>query len=184
MDIHLVRRRFQTLGKINVVTNPLVDLSQVPYSLQQESLNSIDMLLYITTENNLHLEGHVLDIKQQLWIVKKFMKEVVNTHLYEYLLLPVMDKLILRILTVSTNAMGIVNEGASENLEVNCFIDDRARAVRSEQPLDVIQQTFYVAVEEVPVAKIYEAFYKTRKYKIASMERLVGVVKFRLIEDI
>jgi len=184
MDIHLVRRRFQTVGEITVVTNPNIDISHVPYSLQQESLNSVDMLLYVTTDVDLQLEGHVLNIKNQLWIVKKFMLEVVNTKLYEYLLLPVLDNLTLRVLDIVTNAMGVTQEGTSIDTVVNCFIDDRSRAVRSDQPLDVIQQTFFVAVQEMPVDEVYEVYYRDRKYKIASMERLVGVVKLRLIEDI
>ncbi len=184
MDIHQVRRKFQIVGEITVSTNTSLDISHVPYSLQQESLNSINMLLYITTATNLQLEGHVLNIKNQLWIVKKVMKETVNTAVYEYLLLPVLDVLVLRILNIVTNDIGVQLEGIPSDYTVNCFIDDRARAVRSNQLVDVIQQTFFVAIEEMPVDEVYEAYYRGRKYKISSLERLIGVVKLRLIEDI
>jgi len=188
MDIHLVRRKFQTTGNIFINTNPNVDISHVPYSLQQESLNSIDMLLYLTTAVDFALEGHILEIKGQKWIVFEKFKEVVNTQLYEYKLFPVTDILMVRFLNIETNALGKINSpGVGLEKVVNCFVDTRGlkeRSVPSLQPLEAIQQIFYVARYEIPEDTVpYEIYYQGQKYKIDSTEKIIGAVKLRLTED-
>jgi hypothetical protein len=188
MDIHLVRRKFQRTGNIFVDTDANIDLSHVPYSLQQESLNSINMFLYITTAVDLALEGHVLTIKNQKWIVQESMKETVNTQLFEYKLYPVTDLINVRLLDIRTNALGLIDKtGASIEHLVHCFVDDRGlkeRAVPSAQPVEAIQQIFYVARYEMPdVSSPYEVYYQGNKYKVDSLEKISGAIKLRLTED-
>ena len=186
MNIHLVRRKFQVLGNITVSTDTNIDLSHLPYSLQQESLNSEKMLLYITTSVDLQLEGHLLIIKDQKWIVYQAMKETVNNQLYEYLLLPATDNLTIKFVSIEENALGLIetNQPTTETT-VSCYVGDRGIKERgSLPPVETIQQVFFVANKEMPNTSIpYEIYYFGKKYKINSTERVVGVIKFRLTED-
>ena len=187
MNIHRVRMRFQHSWDFIVTTNALLTYPQALYSLQQESLNSIDMFLYVTNEDFLELEGHVIEAKGQRWIVAESFKEVVNTSLWEYKLIPVVDTLTLVIKDTSTNALGVIADANPPiELTVDCGYDDYTMKARDNQPIEAYQQVFLVATKAMAPGydKATYFTYQGRKYGIDSFESLAGVVKIRATEDL
>jgi len=189
MDIAQVRRRFQKEWNFSVLTLHNVNLSKACYSLQQGSLNSEDMLLYITSEVNPNLVGSLIELQEQKWIVYLAFKELVNQNLYEYKLLPVTDTFILRTLDTETNALGVnVVTDSGEDQVMSCFIEEyslKERAVPTAQPVESYQQSFIIAANELPdYHGTYELSYKGLKFKIDSFEKAVGVVKIRATENL
>lgn len=189
MDISQVRRKFQKPWDFSVLTFYSIDLSQAYYSLQQESLNSDDMLLYITSNIIPKLEGSLMISKGQKWIVAKAMKEVVNQDLYEYLMLPALDTLTLKEYNTRTNALGvnIVDESGIIHT-LNCYLDDyslKERTVPTAQPVESYQQVFIIAANELPEYDgVYELVYRGINYKIDSFEKVIGVIKIRATENL
>ena len=188
MDISLVRRHFQRSWDFSAITNYTQNLFQAYYSLQQESLNSDDMLLYVTNPFKPELEGHLIESKAQKWIVYQAMKEVVNQQLYEFRLYPAIDTLILRTVTTASNAIGTVKvtqSGASYVLD--CYILEysiKERSVPTPQPGESNQQTFIIAAQQLPVGGAYVLSYKDKDYKIDSLEPLFGIYKIKATRDI
>jgi len=189
MDISQVRRRFQKLWNFSVLTLHNVNLSTAHYSLQQGSLNSEDMLLYMTLGINPELNGSLLELDGQRWIVATSFKEAVNQNLYEYKLLPVTDTFILKTMETTSNALGvnIVSDTGIEKT-MNCYIEEyslKERTVPTAQPVESYQQSFIIAANELPDYRgTYELTYKGHKYKIDSFERSVGIIKIRATENL
>ena len=189
MNVAQVRRKFQKIWDFFVLTKYSIDLSTACYSLQQGSLNSDDMLLYVTSEVVPNLEGSLIESQGQKWIVVLAMKEVVNQNLYEYRMLPATDTLILREFNTVTNALGvniISNSDVSHTL--HCYIEEyslKERTVPTAQPVESYQQSFIIAANELPVyTGTYELIYRGIKFKIDSFERSIGIVKIRATENL
>lgn len=189
MDIHQVRRRFQTLWNFSVLTNYNVNLSTAYYSLQQGSLTSDDMLLYVTSKINPELNGSLIELQNQKWIVATSFKELVNQDLYEYRLYPITDTFILKTMETTSNALGvnIVSDTGVEKI-MNCYIEEyslKERTVPTAQPVESYQQSFIIAANELPDYRgTYELTYKGHRYKIDSFERSVGLIKIRATENL
>lgn len=189
MDITQVRRRFQKKWNFSVLTLPRVDLSTAYYSLQQESLNSDDMLLYITSVVRPNLEGSLIESQGQKWIVYLGMKEVVNQNLYEFRLYPVTDQITMTQKTTTTNAIGTtIVSGSGTPVTLDCYVEEyslKERTVPTAQPVESYQQSFLVAANQLPDYRgIYELTYRGLRFKIDSFERLIGLVKIRATEDL
>lgn len=188
MDISLVRRHFQRSWDFSAITNYTENLFQAYYSLQQESLNSDDMLLYVTNPFKPNLEGHVIEAKAQRWIVYQVMKEVVNQQLYEFRLYPAISVLTLKVIDTAKNAIGTVSTvqtGASYALD--CYVLDysiKERSVPTPQPEESNQQTFIVAAKQLPPGAAYVLSYKDKDYKIDSLEPLFGIYKIKATRDV
>lgn len=188
MNIHNVRARFQESWDFIVLTNYLADLSTCRYSLQQGSLNSDDMLLYVTSQFVPKLEGHLIEAKNQKWIVYQRIKEVVNHSLYEYRLFPAIDTFeLIEVVTVK-NSIGTKVMSEKAPITMHCFIEERSakeRAVPTVQVVESYQQTFIVAQEELPDYRgDYLLRYKGVKYKIDSFELLFGGLRIRATENL
>jgi hypothetical protein len=189
MDIANVRRVFQKNWNFTIVTNCLCDTTHWLYSLQEESLNSDDKLLYITNTVKPEIEGHLLELNGMRWIVWEAIKEHFNRDLWQYLLLPAIDKVLVKTVPVAENALGMVQvPGASEEFYLDVYVDDyglKERTVPTQQPVESFQQIFYVAKEQMPdQSDIYELYYQGIKFKIDSLERVVGAFKIRATEDL
>lgn len=189
MDISKVRLRFQKAWNFTVLTNASVIISQARYSLQQESLNSKDMLLYVTCKTMPLIESHVIEGEGQRWIVYLAMKEVVNTDLYEFRLFPVTGSFTLEALNIATNDLGMMPaSGDGETTEVDCYIEEyslKERTVPTAQPVESYQQSFIVAASSIPdYHGAYKIYYKGIKFKVDSFERTAGMVRIRATEDL
>ena len=188
-DISRTRLKFQRKWDFVVHTNYSIDLNQARYSLQQGSLNSDDMLLYVTSKVLPSLEGSLIESRGQKWIVALAIKEVVNQDLYEYRMYPVTDEIILSELVTTTNAVGtnlVSDSGPSTTLY--CYVDDyslKERTTPTAQPVESYQQAFFVAANQLPNYRgAYVLTYKGLKFKIDSFERLIGLIKIRATEDL
>jgi DNA polymerase III alpha subunit len=161
MDISRVREKFQKNWNFNILTNYSGDTTQWRYSLQEESLNSDDKLLYITSEQKPSLEGHLLELDNMRWIVWEAIKEHFNRKLWQYLLLPCIDKIVVNTVPVAKNAMGIVTvPDTSEEYELDVYVEDyglKERTVPTKQPVESFQQVFYIAKYQMPnTGDLYE----------------------------
>jgi len=154
MDISQVRRKFQRLWDFTVLTNYSEDLSTAYYSLQQESLNSDDMLLYVTSSFKPDLEGSVIESNGQRWIVYQIFKDLVNKELYEFRLYPVLNQVTLKEVNLSSNDLGLVQtEGPDTEYVLDCYVEEyslKERAVPTAQPVESYQQQFIVAANQLP----------------------------------
>jgi len=189
MDMSLIRRKFQRLWDFTIHTNYSTNLSTAYYSLQQGSLNSDDMLLYVTSEVVPSLEGSLIESKGQKWIVYRVMKEVVNLNLYEYRLYPVTDTLVLKVINIQSNDLGsVLIDDTGEELTLHCFVEEysmKEKTVPTAQPVESYQQSFFIAANELPDYRgAYELSYRGLKFKIDSFERSIGLVKIRATEDL
>lgn len=188
MDIARVRLKFQELWNLTVFTSYSVDLNQAYYSLQQESLNSKNMLLYITSTINPQLEGSLIGGDGQKWIVYLAMLEVVNKDLYEYRLFPTVDTILLQEFLVQENALGASTPSLGTSYEIPCYLEEftlKERSNPSSQPAEANVQSFVIAYNSLPDYKgHYMLTYKGLSYKIASFERDVGIVKIRAVENL
>ena len=189
MDISRVRLAFQKKWNFSFRTNSSIDLSQAYYSLQQESLNSDDMLLYVTSQIRPVIEGHVIEAEGQAWIVFQMFKEVVNQSLYEFRLYPVFDQVMLKQLGVASNDLGLVPvDGPSIGIIADCFIEEysqKERTVPTKQPVESYQKSFIIAAEQVPdISTGYDLYYKGEKYKIESLENTYGIIRVRATKDL
>ena len=189
MDIAQIRRKFQTLWDFSMLTNYSIDLSTAYYSLQQESLNSDDMLLYVTSSVAPSLQGSLIESQGQKWIVALAMKEVVNLDLYEYKMFPVTDTITLTQLVTQENALGInVMADVGVDITLHCYVEEyslKERTVPTAQPVESYQQSFLIAANELPdYHGTYELSYRGIKFKIDSFERSVGLVKIRATENL
>ena len=188
-DISRLRMKFQHKWDFIVHTNYSIDLLQARYSLQQESLNSDDMLLYITSEIIPSLEGSLIESKGQKWIVASVMKEVNNQNLYQYLLYPVTDTITIKEVSTATNAIGtlIVDDLGKETV-LDCFVEAyslKERTMPTAQPVESYQQTFFIAANQLPDYRgAYVLSYRGLKYKLDSFERSIGLIKIRATEDL
>ncbi len=189
MDISQVRRKFQKTWNFSVLTNYNVNLSTASYSLQQGSLNSDDMLLYVTSKVRPELEGSLIESQGQKWIVFQAMKEVANKNLYEYRLYPVTDILSLKSINIQKNDLGaVLVDSTGEVIILHCFVEEfsmKERAVPTAQPVESVQQSFIIAANELPDYRgAYELYYRGLKFKIDSFERSIGLIKIRATEDL
>lgn len=187
MDISQIRRKFQHLWNFSVLTNYSIDLSTAYYSLQQGSLNSDDMLLYVTSEVVPKLEGSLIESQGQKWIVYQSMKEVVNQNLYEYKLYPVTDTLILKVINTQTNDLGaVLVDDTGEELTLHCFVEEYSLNERIKaQPVESFKQSFFIAANELlDYRGVYVLYYRGIKFKINSFEKSIGLIKIRATEDL
>jgi hypothetical protein len=189
MDISKVRLKFQRSWDFIIHTDASIDLSQALYSLEQGSLNSDNMLLYVTNLTLPPLEGHVIESHSQKWIVFKMFKEVVNEKLYEFRLYPVLGSLILRQVNSETNDLGLVPvSGPTTSYTLDCYIEEfsqKERTVPTKQPVESYEQTFLVAAKQMPTSlEAADLIYEGHKYKIGSFEHLNGIVKIRATKDL
>ena len=188
-DISRTRLRFQRKWDFIVHTNYSIDINQARYSLQQESLNSDDMLLYITSEVVPELEGSLIESQGQIWIVATAMKEVANQDLYEYRLYPATDTITIRAINTITNAIGtvLVDDSGVETI-LNCYVEEyslKERTVPTAQAVESYQQSFFVAANQLPDYRgAYVLTYRGLQFKIDSFERSVGLIKIRATEDL
>jgi len=189
MDLSLIRRKFQHLWNFTVHTNYNIDLSTAYYSLQQGSLNSDDMLLYVTSEVIPKLEGSLIELQGQKWIVYLSMKELVNQNLYEYRLYPATDTLVIKAINIQTNDLGaVLVDDTGEETILHCYVEEyslKERTVPTAQPVESYQQSFFIAANELPDYRgTYELYYRGIKFKIDSFERSIGLIKIRATEDL
>ena len=189
MDMSQVRRKFQKLWNFSVLTNYNVNLSTAYYSLQQGSLNSDDMLLYVTSTVRPELEGSLIESQGQKWIVFQSMKEVVNQNLYEYRLYPVTDTISLKSINIQENDLGaVIVDDTGEVITLHCFVEEyslKERSVPTAQAVESYQQSFFIAANELPDYRgAYVLSYNGLKYKIDSFERSIGLIKIRATEDL
>lgn len=188
MNISRVRKFFQKTWNFSMLTSYNKDLSTATYSLQQESLNSDNMLLYVTSEIIPELEGSLIEADGQKWIVAVAMKEVVNENLYEYRLYPVTDTLELISMVTQENAIGENITAEGEITTLHCYVDDyslKERTVPTAQPVESYQQAFLIAFNELPDYRgIYILKYNGVPYKIDSFEKNVGLLKIRATENL
>ncbi len=187
MDISLVREKFQKPWNFNIVTDYSGDVSHWYYSFQEESLNSDDKLLYITAPERPDILGHLLELDGQRWIVWKLYREHFNKKLWQVLLLPSLDTLVLKTVPIASNALGSVpTTGDIKEYIIDVFIEDyglKERTVPTAQPVESFQNVFYAAEKQFPKAEVFEAYYQDKKYKVDSLERNIGAVKIRATED-
>lgn len=188
MDISRVRMKFQKLWNFTVLTSYSINLNQAYYSLQQESLNSDDMLLYVTSTINPMLEGSLIEAYGQKWIVLVSMLEVVNKDLYEYKLFPATDIIVLQEFILQENALGSSAPSLGASYTIPCYLDEftlKERSNPSAQPAEANVQSFIIAFNSIPDYKgHYVLTYKGLDYKIASFERDNGIVKIRAVENL
>jgi len=189
MDISQVRRKFQHLWDFTMLTSHNVNLSTAYYSLQQESLNSDDMLLYVTSDVVPSLEGSLLELEGQRWIVYLAMKELSNKKMYEYRLFPVTDTITIREVNTASNALGMVKvDDTGELITLDVFVEEyslKERIVPTAQAVESYQQSFLVAANQLPNYRgTYILTYRGLNFKIDSFERSVGIIKIRCTEDL
>ena len=203
MDLSLVRLKFQKIWNNFLRTNYSGDLSQVHYSLQQESLNSEDMFLHITSPTNPQLEGSLIEISAQRWIVQKAMREHVNKDMWIYKLLPTHCKITLALSVTTKNAIG--STSADDTIDGNDklvdgavlhvisgvydafldFYDRKERLSPTAQPVDSFEQNFFIAVNQLENPKLpYVMYYGMDRYKVGSIERVAGSFKITAIKDV
>ncbi len=189
MDMTQIRLKFQKLWNFSVLTNYNVNLSTAYYSLQQGSLNSDDMLLYVTSTVVPELEGSLIEADGQKWIVALAMKEVVNSNLFEYRLYPVTDTISLKAINIQENDLGaILVDDTGEETLLHCFVEEyslKERTTPTAQAIESYQQSFIIAANELPDYRgAYVLTYRGIKYKIDSFERVIGTIKIRATEDL
>ena len=189
MDMSQIRLRFQKLWNFSVHTNYSVNLSKAYYSLQQGSLNSDDMLLYVTSTVVPNLEGSLIEAEGQKWIVALGMKEVVNKDLYEYRMYPVTDTIVIKEINTASNDLGLVLvDDTGTETTLHCYVEEyslKERTVPTAQAVESYQQSFLIAANELPDYRgTYTLSYKGIRFKIDSFERAVGLIKIRATEDL
>jgi hypothetical protein len=188
MDISRVRMKFQKPWDFSLVTLCSCDTTHLLYSFEEESLNSDDKLLYVTSPTKPPLEGHLLERDSMHWIVWEAMREHFNKELWQFLLLPAIDTITLKTVPVEQNALGtVVVSGDSTDIDLSVYVDDyglKERTVPTAQPVESFQQIFYAARYQMPADGVHELYYQGIKYKIDSIERVVGAYKIRATEDL
>ncbi len=180
MNISLVRRHFQKAWNFSVLTSHNVDLTQAYYSLQQESLVSDKMFLYVSFNTSPQLDGSLIELNGQKWLVSKNMKELANTELYEYHLYPATDVLELIEQNTVSNDLGININSVGTIYSIPCYFTIYSTKERVGQPVEANQQTFFIAANSMPnINGVYTLRYKGLNYKINSYETAVGIVQIK-----
>jgi len=186
MDIRNVRSKFQKDIDFLVVTNYTTDLSHASYNLQQESLNS-DVFLHIRNNAAPNLEGHLININSQEYIVYKQLKEPFSLNHYIYQVLPVFVQVEVAEITTTQNAIGASNPVVGEYCSYSAYLDTNATTEMrrpTQQPVQMYKQTFSFAAEQLDVSKEYSLKYEGRFFKLKSRLSDNGIVKIIAIEDV
>ena len=189
MNIKNIRQKFQKKWNFLFLTSYYLDMSTAFYSLQQGSLNSDDMLLYVTVRNNPKLEGELIHLEGQTWIVASGFKEHSSRDLFEYKLYPANDILHFKVVHKIKNDVGIVElKETSEIVKVPCYVDDyslKERTSPTKQVNEAFQKSFFIAANSLDIInKVYILFYRDQAYKLESLERSIGLIKVRATENL
>jgi len=161
------------------------------------------MFLHITSTSNPRLEGSLIEISQQRWIVQKAMREHVNKDMWIYKLLPTHTKILLAVQVVTKNAIGSSqandtvdgNELMLDGTDLNIvsgtydayldFYDRKERLSPTAQPVDSFEQNFFIAVNQLENPRLpYVMYYSGDRYKVSSIERVAGSFKITAIKDV
>lgn len=203
MELSNVRRRFQTQIDFFVPAKYTIKIFHESYSLQQDPLTSEKFLLYITSKLNPQLDGYLIFIRKQPWLVYKYFMERSNKDMYEYQVMPANDFVTIKALQTTTGLMGqnlksqstdgneVLLDGNDQlifNNEFHCYIDrlDRKERVQpTTQPVDAFEQTFVLARSQLVDYHLpFTLQYKGDDYKVMSSTSDYGVIKIRATKDL
>ena len=186
MDIKNVRSMFQTTIDFSIVTNHAIDLSHASYNLQQGSLNR-DIFLHIRNDMPPNLEGHIISVYNQDYIVYRNLNEPFSHDHYTYELLPILVQVELAEITTVPNAIGTSKPVVGPYTLYPAFLDTYATTEMrrpTQQLVQMYQQEFVFASEQLDLSKDYKLKYQGNFFKIKSKLSDNGVVKLFAIEDV
>lgn len=186
MDIKNVRSKFQTAIDFSVVTDYTTDLSHASYNLQQGSLNR-DIFLHISNEIPPNLEGHIISVFNQDYIVYRNLNEPFSNNHYTYELLPLLVQVEVAVVTSSSNAIGTSKPSIGTYQIYPAYLDTYATTEMrrpTQQLVQMYQQEFVFAKEQLDLTKSYKLKYQGNFFKIKSKLSDNGVVKLFAIEDV
>ena len=189
MDISQVRAHFQHPWDITSVTDPNINSLEAVYSLEQDPVGNKGIFLHVTADSKIPLEGHLLNIRQQPFIVYRQIKEVVNKNLYQFQLYQVTGQITLKALVMQKNAVGLVKASLSvPDLVLDTYLEYasmKEKTVPTSQPGEVFQQLFIVGKEQFTNAsEAFELYYQGLKYRYDSIELVNGIYLIRATRDI
>lgn len=180
MDISQVRRHFQKAWNFSVLTSHNINLSQAYYSLQQESLISDKMFLYVTLNVSPQLDGSLIELNSQKWIVSKCMQEHSNKNLYEYHVYPATDVIELSEINTVSNDLGTNVSTMGSIYTIPCYVSIYSMKERVGQVTESNQQVFYIAANSLPnYHGVYVLKYRGLDYKINSYEWAIGIIQIK-----
>ncbi len=185
MDIKNVRAKFQQNIDFLVLTDYTIDLSHASYNLQQGSLNR-DIFLHIRNEMPPNLEGHIVSISNQDYIVYRNLNEPFSNEHYSYELLPLFVQVEIAEVTTVPNAIGTskptIGTFKIYPAWMNTYATTEMRRP-AQQVVQMYQQEFGFAVQQLDLTKEYKMRYSGNYYKIKSKLTDNGLIKIFAIED-
>ncbi len=203
MEISAVRSRFQKKVDFFIPAKYTGNVFHKSYSLQQDPLTSDKFLLYITSSSNPTIDGLMMFIHNQPWLVYKHFLERSNKNMFEYQLMPANERVGIKALITRENALGDVTDGLSTdgnttlvdgNVDLifdndfHCYLDsfDRKERVQpTAQAVDAFEQTFILAQAQLQDYQApFTIYYKGNAYKVMSSTNDYGVIKIRATQDL
>ncbi len=185
MDIKNVRGFFQNVIDFSIATEYTTDLNHASYNLQQGSLNR-DIFLHIRNELPPNLEGHIVNISNQSYIVYRNLNEPFSTKHYTYELLPLFVQVEIAEVTTEANAIGggvpVIGQYKIYPAWMNTYATTEIKRP-AQQVVQMYQQEFGFALHQLPLDKEYKLRYAGNSFKIKSKLTDNGLVKLFAIED-
>jgi len=169
-----------------VLTDYFTDLTHATYNLQQGSLNR-DIFLHIRNNMPPNLEGHLISISNQEYIVYRNLNEPFSNDHYTYELLPILVQVELAIISTEKNAIGTSSPEIGQYTLFPAYLDTFATTEMrrpTQQPVQMYQQEFVFATEQLDLDSDYKLRYQGNYFKIKSKLSDNGVVKLFAIEDV
>ena len=185
MDIKNVRGFFQQSIDFFVLTEYTTDLTHATYNLQQGSLNR-DIFLHIRNDLPPNLEGHLISIGNQDYIVYRNLNEPFSNKHYSYELLPLFVQVEIAEVTAASNAIGtakpVIGTYKLYPAWMNTYATTEMRRP-AQQVVQMYQQEFGFATKQLDLTKEYKLKYSGNFYKIKSKLTDNGLIKLFAIED-